>query len=331
MNITALHRVIIVPLLSSFVTTKELGALDVAFTNRKWRLWFCKALEDDYLNTEGFDKNCTVSYAKWLVTRNVKVRTVTVKQIMNPRLDETVQIFNRLLRLTIHMNSITESILKKCGKTLLSLKLTGSCGSQSNLLNDIIQCSALKALEIGHFSFTSTEPDSTVLLSEERMQLAELSCSSANINEHFLQTLFILSSSITSVNLNGCTQFTDSSLSILCESCPLVSSLSLGKSKITDAGIEQMTKSLVGIIQLDLNRCVALTSVAILAIDRAYRHQLERLNISFCTAVDSIALSAVHTNCRALRSLNITGCKGLSNHSVLHVLQTSNGTMHIQV
>lgn len=251
---------------------------------------------------------------------------------MSPRIDlQTVRIFDRLLVLNIHMNVINESILKRCCKTLKSLKLVGNCTSQLGLLQDLMQCTSLEQLDIGHFNFPSTEVSDLSLLPDHQLMLSSVSCTSANISEYTLQQLLVRSEGLVSLNLNGCTQVTDDSLATLCKSCPVLESLSLGKSAISDTGIVAVCETLKTIVHIDLNRCAALTSVAILAIEKAYRHQLVSLNISFCTLVDNNALTAVHENCRKLRTLNITGCKGLSNHRVLQVLSAAAANMHIQV
>jgi F-box-like/Leucine Rich repeat len=94
-----------------------------------------------------------------------------------------------------------------------------------------------------------------------------------------------------SLSVAYCHNITDASIIAIVESCPLLVSLDISRSQVTD-------NALIALASIDSSRC---------------RETITHLNLSICKHITSVGVRQIVTRLTYLRTLIIRGCSSLSN------------------
>ncbi|XP_010242708.1 PREDICTED: F-box/LRR-repeat protein 12 [Nelumbo nucifera] len=137
-------------------------------------------------------------------------------------------------------------------------------------------------------------------------QLSSLSLSGCTeLSDSGLTLLQRYGSNLQSLYLDCCFRITDGGLSAVANGCPSLTSVSLYRCNITDAGLESLAKFCSSLKDMNLSHCSLITDCGIGSLSRECR-QLRAVTISFCRGITGIGFRGCS---QTLTYLEADSCK----------------------
>jgi Leucine-rich repeat (LRR) protein len=157
----------------------------------------------------------------------------------------------------------------------------------------------LKRLDVSHvgnFDDANCEPIVT-----KCQLLDDLNFKGSNITDSSVQLVAQHLPHIRMLNLSRCEKITNFSIIAIAKSCPLLTSLDIGETRITDGAFVAFTLTRISI--LNISECKMITDKSLTAIAKSCP-LLKSLNISKCEIITDDSLTAIAKSCPLLASLD---------------------------
>ncbi len=118
------------------------------------------------------------------------------------------------------------------------------------------------------------------------------------------------------LDISWCPLITDQGLEALAEHAKTITSLNLSSCReVTDSGVQKLVQELK-LQFLVLRGCVKLTDGTLFEIADSARWTIQSLDISRCEKITDTGIKAIAEYCQALRKLDITSCRLISELAV---------------
>ncbi|CAA0404760.1 unnamed protein product [Arabidopsis thaliana] len=138
-------------------------------------------------------------------------------------------------------------------------------------------------------------------------------------------------SSLRSLSIRCCPGFGDASLAFLGKFCHQLQDVELcGLNGVTDAGVRELLQSNnVGLVKVNLSKCINVSDNTVSAISVCHGRTLESLNLDGCKNITDASLVAVAKNCYSVNDLDISNTL-VSDHGI-KALASSPNHLNLQV
>ena len=290
-GIMALPNDILSFVLFSFLSTKDLGRLDVAISNHSLR----PLLFEIYPSLNLAHEQGTIHRRKmiWFANRSVFPERLVFEYNLIPC--ELTDIFEMLGQCPNGSSVITHIDLSLCIRNV----------HVSHIEQMFKFCRNLSTLNLTGYKRVD-------LFSHALPQLTSLDLSKCQVSDAMAQSIAVHCRSLTTLKLNGCISLTTRAALSLCEGCHSLTSLHLTRcGKLTDATLVALSRSCPGLTVLNLCRVHKITDVGVKAIAQCCP-SLTSLNLYGCRKITNASIVALARGCTALSTINIGKCKQLN-------------------
>jgi F-box-like/Leucine Rich repeat len=131
------------------------------------------------------------------------------------------------------------------------------------------------------------------------------------------------------LNLSCCRKITDHSIFTIAKSCPLLTSLDVGETRITDGALVPFT--LTRIRLLNLNCCEDITDISIVAIAKSC-WLLTSLSVEYTQITDNALVALATARCRVtITSLDLGGCDHITHTGIRQVVDHLPHLRHLDI
>jgi hypothetical protein len=145
-------------------------------------------------------------------------------------------------------------------------------------------------------------------------------------NDAVISTILTFSQSLTSLNINSCSNITTSGILNVC-SLPRLTSLNIGNlSTLTDSDVCHLVNGLINLEEINLSKCSNLTDVSLRAIALApFRNLLHVFSCSHNSNVTHVGINKVIFECSQLLSVDISHCSAITHIGIVISADTTYG------
>lgn len=320
-----------VPVLATWICTEDLSRLDVAFCSHNQRGHLLQLLADDGFTTRGIDyipRNLEDNYFRWLCSRKVKVRFVTIRDastyLLMTEERDLLPLCKRLscLELSSHWYN-REPNPSKCPLLLQRMMDLVSCCSHLKILS-ISNCDELTGDMVPHLARNCPLLESLDLSHSPGIKRIELDPSSRFVFEK-----------LKCLNLYNCPSLDRPSMENFVSHCKQLQYLNLsGCIKLRDHTLQTILKSCTQLRNLNVRYCRQLTDEAIYSIadECSFRGHLQHINIGGCMQVtDAAAIYLVERLGTYLQAIEVVGCSCLTDKFMVAVSEHCSSLRHLKI
>ena len=216
------------------------------------------------------------------------------------------------------MNAVAAGIIARIGKRALQLTLRNAPGVDDDFLNRITFLSRLVSLDLRGCRGVTDE--GIELVRKHFCRLGSLNLQGlAQISFDGVADLVTCTTTLHTLNLNGCVHMTDAVLHALAtrmqpvgEKVPLTTLSMAGCTLLTDAGVGELLQTSTGLTLLNLANCTKVTGMAFSSLQKVGLPSLTSLDVSKLTMHD-LDLSWVARGCTSLTSLTLDHVKDITD------------------
>ena len=319
-----------------FLNLQDLGIVDSANTNVKWRPQYLIRLSQ--MNHSIFHSiQPKEALTKWVIKRCIAVEEMVFKKEENEPHDnwftiddsETISVMNMALlkKITLSVSednksfaNITDSFLisisKCCGK-LESVNLT-NCKwiTYVGVMALVDKCLELEELNVGCLG-GGIYPE----------------INNYNITDTCLAAIGKKSHKLKSVDLSGFMSIRN--INELSKWCPLLQNINLSRCyRITDKSVIELSKECSLLKTIKLNCCRNITDSSVIELSKGCP-LLQHIDLKYCNNITDACVIEISKRCPLLHNINLMGCKNITNTSVIELskgcplLHTINLSYHI--
>lgn len=130
-------------------------------------------------------------------------------------------------------------------------------------------------------------------------------------------------STLVSLNLHGCFQISSSALKYVSLLKQLETLVLSGCTNLTYKGMALVAESCVKIKTLSLGSCGNCVTDAMVTKITKHMTHISDMNLSRCERIGRVSMTSLSHHCKGLRRLDLTGCKGLSDTSIVPLCESS--------
>mmetsp|Transcript_12339 Transcript_12339/g.20650 ORF Transcript_12339/g.20650 Transcript_12339/m.20650 type:complete len:431 (+) Transcript_12339:77-1369(+) len=310
---------ILIPILSEWISTLDLSALDRALYNRKYRENMLRIFQHKNFSTHGIPKLPKVrmkGFRKWLNNHQIKVREISFRYYYTDSIG-----FREFLTKNVKLETLTVSDCSTMGSMLFTeLGLTLGCLKELNIMD----CSGVK-----HFVDVAS-PDgvsapvqySTPQRIFPRLEHLNLGACSG-IETSVLEILAVNCRNLKHVDVHGCRRITDEAISALALNCPSLQHVNVRYCpQLTDAAIASLAENSHRLTSLNVGGCSQVTDAAILLISQRLCY-LEHLDIGGCSNISDASLYALATHHigETLKDIRMACCRKFTASAIRNLVE----------
>ncbi|KAJ1431278.1 hypothetical protein B484DRAFT_448442 [Ochromonadaceae sp. CCMP2298] len=313
-------------LLSTWLSTAELGRLDSALCNKQGREIYLSVVSSPRFCTYGDSSKEIEDLALlWHIRRRVRLRSMVLGP--NPDLnlrDEDSVIFNSLELLDVFYRVRFETIFAACCSSLRILRLGGTEVDLEAGLCAALSCPLLESLSIlplhkaigGKKAVKSMLYKWGTLFASQPplLHLHTLSCTHGDTSPRYLKKLLQVGPNITTVVLKD-VSMEISLVQMLTLKHPHITCLRLHACPIPPESFK-LLPSLRHLICLDLNGCPNLAEESVVPIIQQ-NPSLREINLRHGRKLPSAVVMKIASNCPLLTSLDIAYCTSVKDDGML--------------
>lgn len=339
--------------LSEWVETRDLGALDSALCCKHYRHLYLEALRDRSVVSLGYpSRDIDDSHLIWLFSRRVKVQSLSISDPDVNLSTAECEVFAQLEYLDIYFRNRLRLIGDACRDKLKVLILRGCEVNLDDSLRMMSQFSSLHTLEIAELTKYMGGRKTKSSTSAHGLPNQHIACAStlktfvcnwSNLGSHVVQHIARTCTGITRMELSV-TGLTDEALYTIVNFCSKIKTLRLIRCESTTPDGIVFLAALRGLQVLDLNGTSGVVNESVIPIvvnnpDLAsinLRHAnainslavmkiasscpgLTALDVSYCTFVKDDAIALLANRCSNLRDLQLCGCECITDMSMLRL------------
>lgn len=324
-------------ILNTFLSVKELSALDVAINNHATREAFHSSLVENNYSfdmTENQKKSgIETNFLNFVFKRNILIPKAFIKEVGGD-LAVCNKTYNCLISIELDVRLSDKSLslfFKCCGASIKSILMTKMESASGASMQAIAKyCKEVRVLDLTSCSLVR---DSGILaLTSQCTSLEHLNTSGCGLLRQD-SCMYIASNLVGLVflDLRFNSRVNDEFLQLLGKKCRKLKFLKLCNTKrttdfeVTNAGIIGLS-GLSELVSLDISRVRLVTSAA-LSLGLTHWPNLRHLSLESCPYVDDDVLLAMSNNLCLLESLDISWCRRCTDTGVAVVVSALSRTL----
>lgn len=295
------------------------------------RLWRTLSFKDqEHVSTENFTALCNNSGAL------KKLHTLSLAKVHGV-LDAAVRLIPRT----------------DCAATLQSVDLSWCSGATDRSVVEFSRCPGLRELRLSHCKSVTRRSVRILAVRCPRLEVLDINCISGvrdslleviGSNCPYLKVLNIANARnvtddgvshiangchfLEALDLSWCGKVTDWSILKIAQNIKNLREVGLSETRVTDVGIQELTRACSKLEALHLARCIYVTNRSVESIMRYCKSRLRSLNLASCQSVSDDYVEELIKFCPSLKCLDVSK---LPCRMISEMLERETATRDIQV
>lgn len=203
----------------------------------------------------------------------------------------------------------------ECAATLESVDLSWCSGASDKSVVEFSRCPGLRELRLSHCKNVTRRSVRILAVRCPRLEVLDMNCISG-VRDSLLEVIGQNCPYLTVLNIGNARHVTDDGVAHIARGCPRLEVLDLSWcGRVTDWSILKIAQNMPHLRDVGLSE----TRVSDAGISELTRccNKLEALHLARCVYISNTGVESIITHCKnRLRSLNLASCQSVSDHYV---------------